>query len=135
MENKPENKIRKNSGNELLEFFLGIILLGVGLYLLFQKTVVSSNWFMGWHIGSFNMSSGLVIIPFIIGVIWYFYNPKSVGPKIVIALGIVILVATIIMSVRISLRTMSLWDYIIIIGMSAAGAGLLLKTLFKKPKE
>ena len=75
------------------------------------------------------------ILPFIIGVIWYFYNPKSIIPKIVITLGVVIVVATIIMSVRITLSSMTLWDYILIIGMSAAGAGLLLKTLFKKRQE
>lgn len=126
-----ENTKNQNSGNELLQFFLGVILLGLGLYLLFKKTVVHSSWYT-WHIGTFDLSSGLMIMPFIIGVIWYFYNPKSFGPKIVITLGVVIIVATIIMSVRISLSAMTLWDYIIIIGMSAAGAGLLLKTLFKK---
>lgn len=129
-----ENKTQKSSNNELLEFFLGIILLGVGLYLLFKKTIVHSSWYR-WNIGGFDLSSGLMLVPFIIGVIWYFYNPKSVLPKILITLGVVIVVATIIMSVRISLSTMTLWDYIIIIGMSAAGAGLLLKTLFKKRQE
>lgn len=121
----------QNSGNELLEFFMGVILLGLGLYLLFKKTIVHSSWYT-WGFGGIDFSSGLMVVPFIIGVIWYFYNPKSVMPKIIITLGIIILVATIIMSVRITLSAMSLWDYILIIGMSAAGAGLLLKTLFKK---
>lgn len=136
-----ENKVQKNTnpkpqnaGNELLEFFLGVILLGLGLYLLFKKTVVHSSWY-SWRLGGLDISSGLMILPFIIGVIWYFYNPKSVIPKLLIVLGVVIVVATIIMSVRITLSAMSLWDYILIIGMSAAGAGLLLKTLFKKRQQ
>lgn len=36
------------------------------------------------------------------------------------------------MSVRINFVTTSMFDYILIFGMTAAGSGLLLKTLFKK---
>ena len=85
-----------------------------------------------WRIGSFNLSSGTVTIPLIIGIIWYFFNNKSIVPKILIVLGIIFIVATIIMSVRINFVTTSMFDYILIFGMTAAGSGLLLKTLFKK---
>ena len=129
-----EFKEEKNSGNELLEFFIGVMLLGLGLYMLFKKTIVHSGWHT-WSIFGTDLSTGLMILPFIIGVIWYFYNSKSIFPKILIALGVAIIVVTIIMSVRITLSTMSLWDYVLIIGMSAAGVGLLLKTLFKKRQE
>lgn len=127
-----DNKEQKSYDS--LEFYLGIILLGVGLYLLFKKTIVHANWYR-WSIGGFDLSSGLTLVPFIAGVIWYFYNPKSKAPKVLIVLGIVIVVATIIMSVSITLSAMNLWDYILIIGMSAAGTGLLLKTLFSKNKN
>ena len=40
--------------------------------------------------------------------------------------------AKIIMSIRISFMATSLYDYIIIFGLAAAGSGLLLKTVFKK---
>ena len=36
------------------------------------------------------------------------------------------------MSIRIYFVTTSMYEYILIVGMAAAGAGLLLKTLFKK---
>lgn len=121
-----------NSGkNELLQFFLGIILLGVGLFLLSKRVMVSSSWY-SWSFGGFNLSSGLVTVPLIIGIIWYFCNPKSIIPKIIITLGVIFIVATIIMSIRIYFVTTSMYEYILIIGMAAAGAGLLLKTLFKK---
>ena len=38
------------------------------------------------------------------------------------------------MSVRINFVMTSLFDYILILGMSAAGVGLLLKTMFKRKK-
>ena len=93
--------------------------------------MVSSSWYI-WRIGSFDLSSGLVTVPLIIGIIWYFFDSKSIIPKIIITLGVIFIVATIIMSIRIYFVTTSMYEYILIIGMAAAGAGLLLKTLFKK---
>lgn len=125
-------KTDNNSGkNELLQFFLGIILLGLGLFLLSRRVMVSSSWYI-WRIGSFDLSSGLVTVPLIIGIIWYFFDSKSIIPKIIITLGVIFIVATIIMSIRIYFVTTSMYEYILIIGMAAAGSGLLLKTLFKK---
>lgn len=125
-------KQEKDSGrNELLEFFLGVILLGVGLFLLSKRVMVSSIFYT-WGFGGFNLSSGLVTVPLIIGIIWYFCNPKSIVPKIIITLGVIFIVVTIIMSIRIYFVTTSMYEYILIVGMAAAGAGLLLKTLFKK---
>lgn len=129
-ENK-EIKKKSSDGNELLQFFIGVILLGVGLFMLSQRVMVHGSWY-SWRIGGFNLSSGTITIPLIIGIIWYFFNHKSIVPRIIITLGILMIVVTIIMSVRINFVTTSMFDYILIFGMSAAGVGLLLKTLFKK---
>ena len=122
---------KKENNNEMLQFFLGIIMLGAGLFMLSKRVMIHSSWYI-WRIGSFDLSSGLVTVPLIIGIIWQFYNSKSVIPKIIITLGVIFIIATIIMSIRISFVTTSMFDYIIIMGLAAAGSGLLLKTLFKK---
>lgn len=124
---------KNEKDNEVLYFFLGIIMLGVGLFLLSKRVLLHSDWYI-WRIGSFDLTSGLVTVPLLIGIIWQFYNSKSVVPKIIITLGVVFIVVTIIMSIRITFVTTSMFDYIIIMGLSAAGSGLLLKTLFKKNK-
>ena len=121
----------QSGGNELLQFFLGVILLGAGLFMLSKRVMVHSSWYV-WRIGGFDLSSGTVTIPLIIGIIWYFANPKSIGSKILITLSVIFIVLSIIMSVRINFVTTSMFDYILIFGMAAAGSGLLLKTLFKK---
>jgi len=134
MEKKEDSNLKepkKRSENELLQFFIGIVLIGVGLFMLSKRVMVHSSWYI-WRIGGFDLSSGTVTIPLIIGIIWYFFNNKSIVPKILIVLGIIFIVATIIMSVRINFVTTSMFDYILIFGMTAAGSGLLLKTLFKK---
>lgn len=124
-------KQKDSGGNELLQFFIGVILLGAGLFMLSKRVMVRSGWHV-WRIGGFDLSSGTITIPLIIGIIWYFANSKSIFPKIIITLSVVFLVISIIMSVRISFVTTSMFDYILIFGMAAAGSGLLLKTLFKK---
>lgn len=128
---KETKKEDKEDDNEVLQFFLGVIMLGAGLFMLSKRVMVHSSWHI-WRIGSFDISSGLVTVPLIIGIIWQFYNPKSVIPKIIITLGVVFIIATIIMSISISFVPTSMFEYIIIMGLAAAGSGLLLKTLFKK---
>ena len=127
----PYQQKSQSAGNELLQFFIGVILLGAGLFMLSKRVMVHSSWHI-WRIGGFDLSSGTITIPLIIGIIWYFYNSKSIVPKIIITLSVVFIVLTIIMSVRINFVTTSMFDYLIIFGMAAAGSGLLLKTLFKK---
>lgn len=127
----PKQEQNQSGGNELLQFFIGVILLGAGLFMLSKRVMVHSSWYV-WRIGGFDMSSGTITIPLIIGIIWYFFNSKSIAPKIIITLSVIFIIISIIMSVRINFVTTSMFDYILIFGMSAAGAGLLLKTLFKK---
>ena len=120
--------------DDALDFFIGLILLGVGLFMLSKRVVVHSGWY-GWRIGNFDLSTGTVTIPLIIGIIWYFFNSKSVVPKIIITLSVIFIVVSIIMSVRINFVATSLFDYILIFGMVAAGSGLLLRGTFRKKEE
>jgi len=131
MKNSYKESKQTNDGNELLQFFIGVVLLGVGLFMLSKRVMVHGSWHI-WRIGGFDLASGTVTIPLIIGIIWYFYNPKSVVPKIIITLSVIFIIVTIIMSVRINFVTTSMFEYILIFALAAAGAGLLLKTLFKK---
>ena len=116
---------------KLEELIFGIGLLAVGLFMLSKRVMVSSSWYM-WRIGGMGLPSGTVTIPLLIGIVWHFVKPKSIIPKIIITLSVLFIILTIIMSVRLNFVTTSLFDYILIFGMSAAGAGLLLKTLFIK---
>ena len=86
MKVRPEDK-----GNEAVQFIVGIIMLGAGLFMLSQRAYVQSSW-TTIRIGTFSMASGLVTIPLIIGIIWHFYKPDSMTPKILILLGVVIII-------------------------------------------
>ena len=120
--------------NPLLEMIIGIVLLSSGLFMLSRRVIVHTGWYM-WRIGSFSLSSGTIVIPLIIGIIWYFYNPKSIISKIIMGLGAIFIVLSVIMSVSINFMATSMFDYIIILGMIAAGCGLLLKYFIRKKKD
>lgn len=131
--NQYSSDANESKDNNMLLFLVGLALLAAGLFMLSKRTVVHSSWY-GWRIGRFDLSSGTVVIPLLIGIIWYFFNSKSIFPKIIITLGLIFIVLSIIMSVRINFMATSLYDYILFLGMAAAGAGLLLRAVFKKKK-
>ena len=72
----PKQEEKDSGGNDLLQFFIGIVLLGAGLFMLSKRVMVHSSWYV-WQIGGFDLSSGTVTIPLIIGIIWYFINKLS----------------------------------------------------------
>ena len=69
----------KETKNELLQFVGGIVMLAVGLFIFSQKVIVHSSWFGygGFSVAGIRISSGLVIVPLIIGIIWMFADRKS----------------------------------------------------------
>ncbi|MBQ8687385.1 MAG: hypothetical protein IJ512_02400 [Ruminococcus sp.] len=120
--------------NPLLEFVVGFILLGAGIYWVLNSFVVTFSWGSLW--GSFGISAGLatglMLIPLFIGIGLAFFMEKKLIPGLVIGLGVLIILVTLLTSVRFRPMTASLWQYVVMFGMIAAGAGLLAKSLFKK---
>ncbi len=125
---------RKTKPTDSLEFYVGLFLLAAGLFFILSKARVSSFGFYSFHFGDMYVSSGLVVIPLILGVIWMFYNPKSIVARIISALGGIFIIGSIIISTRITFPSTSLFDYIIMITLMASGIGLLLKAFFSKNK-
>jgi hypothetical protein len=112
----------------LRDLVLGLLFFFGGVYIIFQNTLVTASW--GFYLGRFHVSSGMVIIPFLIGIIWKVINPESYGALIVMGLGLLCILLTIIMGVRIHFTTTSLFDYILMFGLTAVGLGFLIKSLF-----
>ncbi|MBQ8297664.1 MAG: hypothetical protein IJX77_07775 [Ruminococcus sp.] len=130
---KEMNKESKKARNDLLNFFIGLLMFGGGLFLIFQNAQVTSTWGSGYfyHIGSWGVPNGLILLPLIIGVIMLFMMDRKIFGWIVIALGVIFILLTIIMSVRIVWRTTSVYMFVLMFGLAAAGAGLMLRALFR----
>ncbi len=122
---------RQNKSGESLQFFIGLVLLGLGLFWVFQTAVVSTA-FSPFMLGRYSIPNGVVIIPLLIGIIMLFFCERRIFGWIVTVIGVLIILLTVILSVRIYFSPTSLFNYILMFGFIAAGCGLLLKTLFKK---
>ena len=125
-----EGKMRK-ARNELLQFLAGLAMLITGLFIFSQKVMVSSGFF-GYRLrlGGFHVNNGLIMVPFIIGVVWMFASEGSFASKVFTAAGVLIIVVAIIMTTNISLIHISLFEWGLILVLIFGGAGLLARILF-----
>lgn len=127
----------KKSNNDLQVFFIGVILLGAGLFLFSNQVSVGTAWH-NWSfmtIGRFHLPNGLVSVPLIIGIVMMFYNPKSMMAKTIVILGAIFILLTAIMSVSFRFERTSLFAYIMIFGMIAVGSGIVIRILFQKNEK
>lgn len=127
----------KNGRNSLLMFFGGLAMLAAGLYWLFQSVEVHSS-FSGGYVrfgGGMNIPQGLVIVPFIVGIVWLFANFDSFGAKILTCIGLLIIVAAIIMSVQFHFVRRSLYEYLIMMVFIFGGAAMVLRVLSYDPNK
>jgi hypothetical protein len=123
----------KKGRNELLVFLTGIIMLVAGLY-WFTSSVTVTTGFYSWRFGDFSVG-GLVVVPLLAGIFWLFINSDSIGAKILIVLGIVIIIASIIAGTRFVFGSRNLYEYLLMLIFICGGSGLTLRVLFAKPKD
>lgn len=126
----------KKERNELLEFLGGLAMLVVGLYLFTNKVSVQTTIFSGvLTLGGTQFNSGLVIIPFIIGVVMIFVKPESIISKLVAGCGLLIIIVAVISSTTLRLPRMSLYEWLLYLVLIFGGLGLLCRVLFSDKKK
>ncbi|MBR1392545.1 MAG: hypothetical protein IJ561_01775 [Ruminococcus sp.] len=116
--------------HELLQFFLGFLMLGGGIYWALNMFEVTWNW--GFRIGSWNMTTGVMLVPLLVGIFLMFLMEKKTIGGIIAALGVVIIIIAMINSISFHARSASLYVYVLMFGLIFAGAGLVAKVLFQK---
>ena len=119
-----------NKSNKSLRFILGFLSLGAGLFMIGQAVSVSTAWGGGFRVGGMTMPSGVVVIPLLIGIGMLFYNHQGKLWKYITAIGIIFILLSVILSVRITVNRTSLFDFIIMFSLTAAGTGMLLRYWF-----
>lgn len=91
--------------------------------------------FHTWMLGTFRVGAGLVIIPFIVGVIMLFVIPEKLVSKLVTGLGFFIIILSVIMGTEFYFRSTSLYVYLLMLVAIFGGIALVLKVLLSQPKE
>lgn len=120
-------------------FFAGLAMMGIGFYLLLSKIMVVSSFMSGaplYRLGSaqglpfsFQVTSGTIFIPMIIGIVMVFYNGKSVLGWCLFVLSLGAMIAGVITSLSIRMQSMSAIDAITIFVLAFGGLGLFLRSL------
>jgi len=117
-------------------FFIGLVMMCGGFYLLLNAITVTSSFGMGMRMYGFsamgshyNITSGMVMIPFMFGVGLIFYNGKNILGWLLAIGSITALIFGVISSVRFSFRTMTSFDLIVILVLAMGGLGLFLRSL------
>ena len=107
------------------KFLLGAAMVVAGGYLLLTRVTVASG---GWHLWGYN-AFGLSMLPLLIGIGLLFFNGRSVPGWLLTGAGAVIILAGIIGNMQIYFRGTSLFDTLMMLGLMAAGIGLVARSL------
>lgn len=124
----------RKDGNELLRFLGGLLLFGAGMFMIFQNLIVESTMGSGasiFRIGGFSVPNGTITIPLLIGIALLFLCDRKIWGWLFIAVGFVIIIAAVLLSVSIRWRTSSGWVFIVMFGMTIAGGAMMLRELFR----
>ncbi len=135
MDKNEKSKRVSDDSKDLRNFFLGLLMLGGGLFMIFQNIVVTSSWGFGGHflrIGSFDLPNGMIMLPLIIGIFMLFMMNKKIFGWVVLSIGILIVLLSVLLTTHITWRRTSAYLFVIMFGLVAAGGGLLIRVLFKK---
>lgn len=113
-------------------FFLGLIMMCSGFYLLLSSVVVSSSFGLGarlFGIGAVGITGGIILVPLVLGIGMIFYNARSYVGWLVAVTSFFALVFGVIASVSLDVRTMSAFHLITILVLAFGGLGLFLGSL------
>ena len=113
-------------------FFVGLLMLIGGGYLFLQSILVRSTFTLGYGlytIGTFQLTSGMVMIPLMFGIGLIFYNAQNILGWLLFIGSLGMLVFGVIASIHFSFRYMSAFDLIVILTLVCGGLGLFLSSL------
>lgn len=121
-----------NENNDIIHFFVGLVMTVVGGYLFMQNVQVTSANLFGFSMFGRQMD-GLIFVPLIASIIFLFFK-YSIVSKICCGLSIVLILANVIMNLRLNWTATSLFGTVVIFVLLFGGIGLLAKVIFANPK-
>jgi hypothetical protein len=108
------------------EFVIGLVLAGIGAYLLFNQVQVHTSF---WRFGGLANSFGISLIPLLLGVAVLFFNGRSVLGWVLAVGGLLFIIVGVIANMDIYFQRTSLFNTLIMLGLLAAGLGLIARSL------
>lgn len=119
-------------------FIIGLVMFIAGGYIFLESVQVHSGMHWGggamFNVGGFGVTSGMILVPFILGVGIIFYNSRNPIGWLLSGGALVALTFGLITSVQFRFQHMSLFSLLTIIVLLVGGAGLLLSSLRSPPE-
>jgi len=106
-------------------FLIGAAMVVGGGYLLLTRVTVASG---GWTLWGYN-AFGLSLLPLLVGIGVLFFNGRSLLGWGLTGAGALIIMAGILANLHIYFQATSLYDTLIMLGLLAAGIGLVARSL------
>ncbi len=121
-------------------FLLGIIMLVVGGYLLFNHVQVGGGYWSWSFFGQgYGTSFGITLIPMLFGVGILFANGKSIIGRILTFGGLLMIIVGIIANLDLQFRRTSLFNTLTMLVLIVGGIGLVVRSVMpmerKQPRD
>ncbi|XOV78641.1 MAG: hypothetical protein ACFHVJ_17135 [Aestuariibacter sp.] len=120
------------------QFFIGLVMMCTGFYLLLNSVSVSSSFNFSSRLfgfpmlgNSFGITGGMILIPFIFGIGIIFYDAKKLVGWILSAGSIAALLFGVLASVKFNFKSMTAFELIMMFTLAVGGIGLFLRSLKK----
>jgi len=129
--------------NQAIKYVMGISLMAIGAYLLLSHIQLSGFQSIGIRSSLYSFSAGRVplsittgsiFIPFILGVIWIFYDSKKLWGWLIAGISIVALILGVIMKMRLTMSSVSAFDAGLMLTLMFGGFGMFLSAHKKNKK-
>ncbi|AJQ92158.1 hypothetical protein [Gynuella sunshinyii] len=117
------------------QFFIGLIMLCGGGYMLLNAISVTSSFGFGTslyrvgYFGGLSVTSGMILIPFMFGVGMIFFSSKNLLGWLLAIGSMAAMIFGVIASIHFRIRPMSAFDLIVILVLTVGGLGLFLRSL------
>jgi hypothetical protein len=121
----PEKRGAGGTPGGVGQFFIGLTMAVVGVYLLLNQVQVTTSF---WSFGRFG-GFGPTLLPLLVGVAFLFYNGKSIIGWLLTLLGLAIILAGVLMNMDIYFRQTTLFNTIVMLGLLFGGLGLIARSL------
>ncbi len=118
------------------QFFIGLIMMCGGFYLLLNAITVASGFGFGTRLYAFSafgsgygVTGGMIMIPFMFGIGIIFYNGRNLIGWLLTLGSLTALIFGVIASLSFSFRSMSAFELITILVLAIGGLGLFLRSM------
>ncbi|MDQ3298454.1 MAG: hypothetical protein M3619_17855 [Myxococcota bacterium] len=110
-------------------FFLGLVMVIVGGYLLFDHVQVHGGFWRWRGIGGYGSSFGITLIPLLFGIGILFVNGRSLVGRLLTAGGFLVILVGIIANLDIHFRQTSLFNTLVMLVLLVGGTGLVVRSV------